>query len=547
MTRRIGLCALAVVLWAVAVAAQKGAPSPPAAPAAAAQPQPEPWTDPLGRSTPRGTARGFLDAARNGDHARAALYLNTRRKDEAELARKLFAVLDARLPARLVRISDEPEGSDPAAPNREVVGIIEGSEGPAEVVLERVDRDTEPGPIWLISQATITAAVVQYDEIANSRWNGLVPAFLLRTRVGGLRLVDILALLTGLPLLYFATVLLNRALTPLVGLRFRSAGPERRSVLPAAARLLLVVIAARWLTSALPVSFAVRRFLSTLATLIIIATIARLLMLIGAEVERHLLSRVAPLNRGTAASLVRLLRRGADVLILFAAVVAVLFVFGVDPTPALAGLGVGGIAVALAAQKTLENVIAGASIIFDQAVKVGDFLKMGEIQGTVDHIGLRSTRIRTLDRTVVSVPNGQIANVSLETFSARDKFWFHPAVGLVYETRPEQIREVVDGIRRMLLEHPLIDLPSVRVRFFRLGASSLDVDVSAYLEARDWNHFLEIQEQLLFGITEIVSRAGTSIAFPSQTMYLAGAGDSSYLGGSAGGSLGASKLPPSAR
>jgi MscS family membrane protein len=545
---RLGLCALAVAVWAVTVDAQRGAPSSPAAPAAAAQPQPEPWTDPLGRSTPRGTARGFLDAARNGDYARAALYLNTRRRDEPELARKLFAVLDARLPARLVRISDEPDGSDPATPNREVVGIIEGSEGPAEVVLERVERDTEPGPVWLISPATITAAVVQYDELANSRWNGLVPAFMLRTRVGGLRLVDLLALLTGLPLLYFATILLNRVLTPLVGLRFRAAGSEeRQSVLPGSARLLLVVIAARWLTTALPLSFAVRRIFSTLATLIIIATITRLLMLIGGEVERHLLSRVAPLNRGTAASLVRLLRRGADLLILFAAVIAVLFVFGVYPTPALAGLGVGGIAVALAAQKTLENVIAGASIIFDQAVKVGDFLKMGEIQGTVDHIGLRSTRIRTLDRTVVSVPNGQIANVSLETFSVRDKFWFHPAVGLVYETRPEQIREIVDGIRRMLLEHPLIDLPSVRVRFLRLGASSLDIDIFAYLQARDWNHFLEIQEQLLFGITEIVSRAGTSIAFPSQTMYLAGPGDSSYLGGSAGASLGASKLPPSAR
>ena len=116
--------------------------------------------------------------------------------------------------------------------------------------------------------------------------------------------------------------------------------------------------------------------------------------------------------------------------------------------------------------------IAGASIIFDQAVRVGDFLKMGEVQGTVDHIGLRSTRIRTLDRTVVGVPNSQIAYMSLETISARDKFWFHPIIGLVYETTPEQLHQVVDSIRQLLTEHPAVDPVSVRVRFFRLGASS---------------------------------------------------------------------------
>ena len=182
---------------------------------------------------------------------------------------------------------------------------------------------------------------------------------------------------------------------------------------------------------------------------------------------------------------------------------------------------IGGIAVALAAQKTLENVIAGASLIFDQAVRVGDSLKVGEIVGTVDHIGLRSTRIRTLDRTVVSVPNGQIANASLETLSARDKFWFHPVVTLRYETTPAQLRIVLDGIRTMLEAHAAVDPTSIRVRFVRLGAFSLDVEGVAYLYARDWDHFLELQEQLLFGITEIVERAGTGIAFPSQTMYVA--------------------------
>jgi MscS family membrane protein len=221
-----------------------------------------------------------------------------------------------------------------------------------------------------------------------------------------------------------------------------------------------------------------------------------------------------------------------DVLVLLAGLLATLRHFGVDPTPVLAGLGVGGIAVALAAQKTLENVIAGVSLIFDDAVRVGDFLKAGEIQGTVDHIGLRSTRIRTLDRTIVSVPNGQLANMNLETLSVRDKFWFHPIVGLRYETSADQLRAVLDGIRGMLARHSAVDGDTVRVRFLRLGAFSLDVEVFAYVFARDWNHFLEIQEQLLFGVTEVVSAAGTAIAFPSQTMYVSGESASPAVAGS---------------
>ena len=520
--RRFPFCAAAVVVWAIAAHAQPPVSTPAAGPAAAATQQPEPWTDPLGRSTPRGTVRGFLDAGRSGDNARAVQYLNTRRRDAEDLAHKLFVVLDARLPARLMRISGERDGSDPATPDQEIIGTIQGDSGTADVVLERVKRASEEGPVWLFRQQSLDAAAVQYDEISNSRWNGLVPQFLIRTTLGGLRLIDIGAMLIGLPLLYLATIFLNRALTPLIGLGFRAAGSQRRSVLPASARLLLVIIAGRWLMSALPLSLVVRQIWSTLATLIIIATLARLLMLLNAEVERHVLGRIVPSHQG-ASSLLRLFRRGGDLLIIFAAVIVTLFHFGVDPTPALAGLGVGGIAVALAAQKTLENVIAGASIIFDQAVRVGDFLKMGDVQGTVDHIGLRSTRIRTLDRTVVSVPNGQIANVSLETLSARDKFLFHHVVGLVYETTPQQLHHVVDGITQLLTGHQLVDVPSARVRFIRLGAFSLDVDVFVYLRTRDWNHFLEIQEQLLFAITEIISRAGTSIAFPSQTTYVANA------------------------
>ena len=95
-------------------------------------------------------------------------------------------------------------------------------------------------------------------------------------------------------------------------------------------------------------------------------------------------------------------------------------------TAVVAGIGVGGIAVALAAQKTLENLIGGITIVSDQPIRVGDFCRVGEYQGTVQAVGLRSTRIRTLGRTVVSIPNGQLAVMNIENFSLRDKIWFQP-------------------------------------------------------------------------------------------------------------------------
>jgi len=512
--------------WAIAGHAQK-IPEPAEPPAPTKTEVPD---DPLGRRTPRGTVIGFLNAARAGEDNLAAQYLNTTAAGSraAALAHDLFVVLDARLPARLARISDVPEGSraNPLLPNHEVVGTVDGPGGSVEIGLERVGRgDAEP--IWLFSSATLEAVPALRDDVIASRRHALVPGPLTGRRVGGLRIFDWLAVLAGLPLVYLATILLDRLLTPLIGrLRRRVPGksaPAIRNVLPAPARLLLVTLIGSWLLAALPLSLSGRQLWSNAASLITIGAVAWLLILMNGRIEAHI-HRRAPRSAGAAArSLVRLLRRGVDLLVIFAAFIAVLRHFGIDPTPALAGLGVGGIAVALAAQKTLENVIAGASLIFDQAVRVGDVLKIGDVLGTVDHIGLRSTRIRTLDRTVVSIPNGQIANVTLETLSARDKFWFHPLVTLRYETTPEQLHGVVDAIRRLLDAHPAVDPESVRVRFFRLGSFSLDVDVFAYLLAHDWNHFLEMQEQLLFEVTEIVSRSGTGIAFPSQTMYFANA------------------------
>ncbi len=526
LLRSIALaCSLALLLAFYQVHAQ---------PAAQAQsPTPAAAGDPLGRDTPRGAVVGFLSAARAGDGEIARQYLDTELAGaEAEaLAHELFVVLDARLPPRLSQVSDSPEGSrtNPLRPDEEVIGTIRRTGGESSsIVLERI-RVRGGNPLWLFSGATLDLIPAHYEEVTLGWGNRLLPRLLTRTRFGGTRLFEWITVLLGLPFIYLLTVLLNKIATPLIRVLWRRLGRRPNlfdgDALPTPVRLLLVAVAIRWSLASLPLPLLARQFWSSFAAAFTVAGIVWLLILLNGEVERAILRRYPRTNTAAAAALVRLLRRMADLLVIFAGLLAMLRRFGVDATPALAGLGVGGIAVALAAQKTLENVIAGASLIFDQAVKVGDSLRMGHVEGTVDHIGLRSTRIRTLDRTIVSVPNSQIANVSIETLSVRDKFWFHPVVGLRPETTPGQLRAVVDGIRRLLEAQTSVERKSVRVRFLRLGASSFEIDVFAYLAARDWNHFLEIQEQLLFGLTETVEAAGTQIAFRPQSLLPSNAPD----------------------
>ena len=517
-----------VLLALVAAAAGVNAQSPSRSEAGAAPAQSE--LDSLGRSTPRGTVLGFLNAAREGDDSVASQFLDIDVFGQSgrTLAQQLFVVLDARLPARLSLLSDSPEGSrtNPLEPNQEVVGRIDGGSGPVEIVVSRINRKT--GPVWLFSRPTLSKVPELYEEVLGSRGDSALTQFLSETRVGGARLFDWVVVILGVAVFYLSTTLLNRLLTRGVNWLWRRARPDSvlavRDVLPLPAQLLLLALLGRWfLTSLLPLSLFVRQFWSYVSTLITVVAVAWLLILVNGRVERLVARRLPPASHSAATALLRVVRRAADVLVIFGAALATLRLFAIDPTPALAGLGVGGIAVALAAQKTLENVIAGASLVFDQAVRVGDSLKVGEVIGTVDHIGLRSTRIRTVDRTVVTIPNGQLANAILEVVSARDKYWFHPVVSLRIETTPEQLRQVVDGVERLLKQHPSVEGESVRARFFRIGSFSLDLEVSAYLRAHDWGHFLEVQQQLLLGVNEVVARAGTRIALPSQTMYAADA------------------------
>ncbi len=494
-------------------------------PASAPPPtQSEVHKDSLGRSTPRGTVLGFLSVARNGGDELAAQYLNTglRGNAAAVLAHQLFVVLDRRLPPRLNQLSDQPEGSslDPLKPDQELVGTIQTENHNVDIFVQRVDRG-KSGPLWLFSSKTLDSIPDLYDEVNEVSVDHLLPDFLITTRIANIALFEWLALLVGMPILYLLTVLLSRLLNRLLGLvrlwLSKKLDLPKPDLLPKPLRLLILAFFIQWAISKVSLPLLARQFWSSTATVITIAACVWLLILCASWGEEYIRRLLRNRNLTGSTSMLHLTRWVADLLIICAGVFATLHYFGVNPTAALAGLGVGGIAVAFAAQKTLENVIGGVSLIFDQAVRVGDSLKVGESQGIVEDIGLRSTRIRTPDRTVVIVPNGQIANMTLENFSLRDKFWFHPIPALSYRTTSTQMSIALEGVRSLLEESPHLETTSVRVRFLRFGPSSLDVEIFAYVLARDWNQFLKIQEFLLLRIMDCIESNGVQFAFPLQT------------------------------
>ncbi len=185
----------------------------------------------------------------------------------------------------------------------------------------------------------------------------------------------------------------------------------------------------------------------------------------------------------------------------------------------VAGLGVGGLAIALAAQPTMENLIGGLSLFADKPIRVGDLCRYGSDEGTVEAIGIRSTRIRGRDRTLTTMPNAVLSKMPLVSLSQRDQMLIQSVIGVRYETSPEQLRYLLVKIREALLGHPKIQPDSVRVRFVNFGASSLDIELFAYVKTTKRPEFLAVREDVFLHVMDIVNESGTGFAFPSQTLY----------------------------
>jgi MscS family membrane protein len=221
-------------------------------------------------------------------------------------------------------------------------------------------------------------------------------------------------------------------------------------------------------------------------------------------------------HRTMSYSALPLVARVCKILVLVLLTAALLSEWGYNTTTILASLGVGGIAIALAAQKTIENFFGGVSVVADRPVTVGDFCKFGDRMGTVEDIGLRSTRVRTPDRTLVSVPNGQFSGMTIENFSKRDKMLFHFTLNLRRDTKPDQVRNLLESITSILQQQTTVDAGATPVQFVGVGTYSLDLDVSVYVLTSDDSEFARIRQELFLAILDAVEAAGTALALPTQ-------------------------------
>jgi MscS family membrane protein len=204
---------------------------------------------------------------------------------------------------------------------------------------------------------------------------------------------------------------------------------------------------------------------------------------------------------------------------IFALVIVMGNVFEVDITALAAGLGIGGIALAMASKESLENLLGSFTIFFDQPFTVGDTVTVGTVTGTVEKVGFRSTRIRTFDKSLVTVPNKKMIDAELDNLGMRPVRRVKFNIGLTYETAPEQIKAIVTDIQAMINQHPKTNQEG-KVRFQEFGSSSLDILVMYFVDSPKWNDLIDVKEDVNYKIMEIVKRHNSDFAFPSTTVYL---------------------------
>jgi MscS family membrane protein len=226
-------------------------------------------------------------------------------------------------------------------------------------------------------------------------------------------------------------------------------------------------------------------------------------------------------DRTGTESLVLLGERLLRALVFLVAVFAILAIVGVDTKTALAGLGIGGIALALGAQRTVENLLGGIFLLSDKALAIGDFCSISNRVGVVEDITLRSVRLRTPDRTLVSIPAGALAQSGVENFATRDKIMAQSTLRLRYGTSVEQLTRILGGIRKVLDESPNLEPASSRIRLVNFGAEAIELEVFAYVLTADFNRFLEVREELLLRIASVVEAAGSGFA-PTRFIQMQG-------------------------
>jgi MscS family membrane protein len=276
-------------------------------------------------------------------------------------------------------------------------------------------------------------------------------------------------------------------------------------------------LASPWLPLEVRATTTLGEAISIITTLAVLWTAFRGIDLAHAVLER----RHWAVDRPASRSLLSIGTRLGKVTVIAIAGIVGLAQLGVSVASLVAGLGIGGLAVALAAQKTLENLFGTLSIGVDQPMREGDLVKIYDIVGTVEQIGLRSTRIRTPDRTIITIPNGELANQRIESFAVRDRLRLSTTIGLVHGTSSAQLRAILAELEAILRRHPKIWPEAVVVRFRDLAAASLDIEITAWFQTADGNELSVIRQDILLDFMAAIEQHGSAIAFPTRTVHVA--------------------------
>jgi MscS family membrane protein len=478
--------------------------------------------------SPRQSLEQYFELARDGRWSEAARYLSTEGADSARaasLAEKLKVVLDRHLWVDLDQLSPLAEGdtTDGLRGFTDQIGMMPRPSGLSEPV--RITRVTRGGNSWWAFAPSVVRQVdTWYSELGDNWIRELFPEPLRRTGPLRLQWYQWLTLLVLIPLIVLAGTALQRLLTlALQAIARRTRGTWDDDLLPQLRGPLLLFCVAVFVapvTSWLGLNSLVEGFVASLIKAAVTAALFWALIRALGVIEKRVIASAWATQRADVLSLAPLGGRLAKVLVGFLGFAAVLSQFNIPVGTLLAGLGIGGIAIALGAQKTLENVIGSIAIVWDKPFEVGDWIKVEDVEGTVEQVGMRSTRIRTFDRTIISYPNGKLADLRLVSFSARDRFRLNTTIGLVYDTTAAQMRQIIGEIEGALKGNPKVWQDTIVVRLDNLGAYALNIRIIAWFLAKDAMEFRELNQEFLLQVLEIVERTGSGFAFPTQTLVM---------------------------
>ncbi len=478
--------------------------------------------------SPRASLSAFLEYAQAGDFARASQYLDVpeaERGQAKQLAQEFSIVLDRYVYIDLDAISGAPLGDTTSGMpvGMQQIGTIPSPGGRTSPV--RLVRMARPGgeARWVFSRSTVANIPKWYRQLPD-RWTlDHLPSWLLGAGPLGILWWQWIALVLVVVVSYLAGMLLGRLARGALGLLAKRTkthwddgiSTALRGPFRLAAMLVVALFLLPWLSLSANVSRHVHTLINAGFTIALFWALWRVI-----EVWRQVMSVSGWAMHGTSRGLLTLVSRLAKMVIGIFGFVSLLATLGYPVAAIIGGLGIGGLAVALAAQKTLENLFGAFAIGGDRLFREGDQVTIDTVTGTVESIGLRSIRIRTAERSVVSMPNGKVADSRIETFAPRDRIRFACVLTLVYETTADQMRTVITEVDTMLKTEERVAPESVTVFFLQFNASSLDVQVAAQVLTTDGNEFNRVRQDLLLKIMDVVERSGTSFAFPTQTVQL---------------------------